>query len=292
MELEKKDNNDRFLKEYHYKLIDKKENLKSKKNTLESELKNNVTQYDELDQKLIKKNYEIDQLNEKLQKAINEKDDDKGNNNALINSVEINKKCSECFEEFFTDSLYSLGVLEFEIKFGKIVLFKQINNSSMTFKDLKEETKSQFDREVNEFFFTDEKNRIYLDNMNVKKALFPLERIAVKNTMPRILVKDIFNYEIEDNYYKVSQVMENVMVGGSNNGNFDLSLLDKFKRNIQCYKYIYTNIILYTLFIVFWVLSCIEFRSLRSFFLIHSTFDTNLLNPGSSDVYYYYNIIL
>lgn len=290
MELEKKENNDQMLEEKYHNLIEKKDLLKNKKNDLESELKSNITQYDECDQDLIKINYEIDQLNEKLQKAINEKDElnTKDDNKALINSENIRGQCIQCFEEFFMDSLQSLDDLKFEIRFGKIVIFKQITSANMTFKDLKEETKSQFDRETNEFFFSDEKNRIYLDNMNVKKALFPLEKIAVKNTIPRIIVKDIFNYEIQDINNNVPEILNKDNVGGYLNSKFQLSFIDKINRNIQSYKYIYINIILYTLFVVFWVLSCIEFRSLRSFFLIQSTFDNNLLNPGISDVIIYF----
>lgn len=286
MEFRTKYDNSQELEDKCRELITNKKKLEKKKSSLESELKKSITQSDECDQNLIKISSDIDKLNEDLQKAINENDDlnDKGNQKALINSEDIKKKCSDYFNNFFLDSLHSLTVLEFEIRFGKIVIFKQITNASMTFKDLKEETKSQFDREINEFFFLDEKKRIYLDNMNVKKALFPLEKITVKNTMPRILVKDIFNYEIEDNYYKIPQILDKDLIGASNYKKDELSFVDKIKRNIQSYKYVYFNIVLYTLFVIFWVLSCIEFRSLRSFFLIQSTFDKNILNPGPSDV--------
>jgi len=285
MELKKKDNN-YDLQNENKVLQGKHNNLKEKKKGLESELKNNITQYDDCDQDLIRINYEIDQLNENLQKEINEKDylNSKGNESALINSEEIKKKCSEFFEEFIMDShSQSLSVLEFEIRFGKIVIFKEITNKNLTFKELKEETKSQFDREINEFFFLDEKNRVYLDNMNVKRALFPLEKISVKNTMPKILVKDIFNYEIEENYYKTPEIIDKDLIGAPIE-KYDLSFIDRINRNFQSYKYIYIKIFLYTLFVIFWILSCIEFRSLKSFFLIQNTFDEKIFKLIPSDV--------
>jgi len=294
MESEKKDNNDNLIEDKYYKLIDKKELLKDKRNNLESELKQNNTQYEEYYQDLIKINFELDQLNEKLQKAINENDElnNKNNNNALINSEDIRKICSECFEEFFMDSINLLNVSEIEIRYRKIVIFKQITNASMSFKDLKEETKSQFDREIDEFFFVDQENRIYLDNMNVKKALFPLEKIAIKNTIPKIYLKDLFIYEIYDNFNKVPEIMDKDTIGVFNYNKQEISFLDKIKINLFSNRFTYVNIITYTLFVVFWALSCIEFRSLGSFFLISRTFDKKILNPGSSNVQIYFFLLL
>jgi hypothetical protein len=157
----------------------------------------------------------------------------------------------------------------------------------MSFKDLKEETKSQFDREINEFFFVDEENRIYLDNMNVKKALFPLEKIAIKNTIPKIYLKDLFKFEIYDHFNKVPEIMDKDTIGVFNYNKKEISFLDQIKINLLSYRFTYVNIIMYTLFVVFYVLSCIEFRSLGSFFLISRTFDKKILNPGSSNVQIY-----
>lgn len=280
-------NIDQSLETYHNGLVKRKELLNEKKKNLETELKNNSTKYDDNYHRLIKINNEIDELNEKLYKVINENDElNAKKDNALINSDNIKKICSECFEDFFIDSIQSLKVLEFEIRFGNTIIFKQITNAGMTFKDLKKETKSQFDRDMNEFFFIDEKSRIYLDEMNIKKALYPLERIAIKNSIPIIYIKDLFISEDQNNLNKAPQIFDKDALGNYNiKSKIELSVIDKIMINLQSYKFTYVNIIIFTLFVIFWVISCIEFRSLKSFFLISSTFDKNLLNPGSSNVY-------
>jgi len=291
MEEDKKTLNDQDLNKNHKRLEILINNLTLKKTQLENELKNNLTLYEENDQELIKTNFKIEKINEKLQKAINDTDDlnFKASTKALINNDEIKRKCSDYFENFFIDSEKSLNKLEFEISFGKTVIFKQISNPNITFGELKQETKCHFDREINEFFFVDEKNRIYLDVMKVKPVLFPLQKIAVKNTIPKIFIKDIFDYEGED-FYQKPQNFDNDIVAFKNKKFFKLNIFDKLMRNLQSYKFVYINICLYTLFIAFWVLSCIEFRSLKSFFLITTTFNKDIFNPGISQVKYYYNL--
>ena len=56
----------------------------------------------------------------------------------------------------------------------------------MTFKELKQEISILFNKPENEFFFTDENGCIYLDNLNVRKALFPFQNINIKNFEPMI----------------------------------------------------------------------------------------------------------
>ena len=56
----------------------------------------------------------------------------------------------------------------------------------MTFKELKQEISILFNKSENEFFFTDENGCIYLDNLNVRKSLFPFQNINIKNFEPMI----------------------------------------------------------------------------------------------------------
>ena len=58
----------------------------------------------------------------------------------------------------------------------------------MTFGRLKEEASVQFDKNENEIFFANENGDIYLDELKVKKALFPFENINIKNYEPKIKV--------------------------------------------------------------------------------------------------------
>ncbi len=64
----------------------------------------------------------------------------------------------------------------------------------MTFRRLKQETRLQFDKGENEFFFADEMGSIYLDELNVKKALFPLDNINIKGYEPIIKVVERYAY--------------------------------------------------------------------------------------------------
>ena len=58
----------------------------------------------------------------------------------------------------------------------------------MTFKQLKWEASMQFDKMEKDFYFTDQNGSIYLDELNVKRALFPLETVIIKNYVPTIKV--------------------------------------------------------------------------------------------------------
>jgi len=281
--------NEKDLKKRHDMLLENKKELLKYKIELESDLKKNLNLYDELDQKLIKLNHNIENVNENLQKIINENEnydiDENGNKIGIINSEDLRKKCNECFDGFLIDPSNSKGELLFEISFGKIVITKQITNHKLTFLELKIDTKNQFDREEDEFFFIDENNRIFLDDMNVKKSLFPLNKIVVKNTIPRISVKDLFNGEIEDNHQPSENSEADTDAFNSNN-NKNLSFIEKVKKNFKIYKYFFANIFIYTLFIIFWVLSCISFRELNNYALISSTVNKHFFNPGESNVYF------
>ena len=266
-------------------LKSKKNILVIRKNDLEDELKKKFNNHEDKTFELSKINSEIENLNGQLEKYLNNDDDgniiDKPKNN-VINIEEIKKKCDECFDEFLNET-QNLDNLEFQIKYGKIVINRTIADTTMTFKILKDSVKSQFDREAHEFYFMDENKQIFLNEMNVKKALFPLNKVTVKNIVPQIQLIDILRKDIidPDDIDMNRKDTENELF---NRQPINLNFKQRLLKNLLSYKFVYLNIFFYTLFILFWCISCVNFRSLDKYFLISKSFSKNLFTPKISDV--------
>lgn len=282
MEAEIKKYTDKELLSINNDLKRKKEFLDNKKSQLEQQLRNDITHYETCMEKLTKIYRDIDEKNELLEKMIVQNENaDSDNKKNFINTEEIIKKCDDCFGEFVHGSIHSL---EYEIRFGKTVLFRNISDENMTFRVLKEQLKAQFDRDLHEFFFVDEKNRIFLDDMNVKKALFPLSNVAVKNIIPKLFIKDIFDPDFINDLERENNLTSEDLLAKNSQKKIQLTLRQRFMRNLQSYRFVYANIFFYILFIIFWVLTCINFRSLKTLYLISSTYDASVFNPGISNV--------
>lgn len=266
----------------------KKNILVIRKNDLEDELKKKFNNHEDKTNELSEINNEIERLNGLLEKYLNNDDDGNGTDtpkNNVINIEEIKKKCDECFDEFLNETV-NLNNLEFQIKYGKIVINRTIADTTMTFKILKDSVKSQFDRDAHEFYFMDENQQIFLNEMNVKKALFPLNKVTVKNIVPQIQLIDILRKDIidPDDIDMNRKDTENELF--KNKQHINLNFKQRVLKNLLSYKFVYLNIFFYTLFILFWCISCVNFRSLDSYFLISKSFSKTLFTPIISDVIY------
>ena len=111
----------------------------------------------------------------------------------LINEEQLHQNCKEVINRFLIDVVSNNQVgpeLQIRIQYNQMKISKTITDDNMTFAKLKEETKVQFGKDANEFFFCDENGSIFLDELKVVKALFPLSCAKIEKYYPLIIVKD------------------------------------------------------------------------------------------------------
>ena len=106
----------------------------------------------------------------------------------LINEKELQKKCKEAVDFFLKDinsnddaNNINGNNLSIRIEYQNMKIFKSLLDENMTFEKLKDETKLQFGKEANEFYFADDKGNIFLDELKVIPALFPLSKVKIGN---------------------------------------------------------------------------------------------------------------
>jgi hypothetical protein len=277
------------LKSKNEKLKSKKEQLEDKKKELEETLRTTNEEYYKMTEEFMKISKDIEKRNEELQeKFLNENIvDSKGKANSLINREEIQIMCKKTLDEFLVSTEDNLNSLKIEIIFGKTTLYINLENENITFGRLKESVMSNLDREIHEFYFTDKNSAIYMDEMNVKKALFPLDKVNVVGVMPKLFVKDDFK-EIDFNEIKLENLDKNNNEGLNSRRKVTLNHYQSFKRNFLSNWIIYSKIILNTIFIIVYILSMHDFRDIfnnriimetysKNFFTVAPSIDSNLL---------------
>ena len=118
----------------------------------------------ELDSVLSQSNKIINQLatiDASIEKKLEEIEMAKKTEN-LINEDKLHQKCKDIIDKFLIDvSQREVGVeLQIRIQYNQMKISKTITDDNMTFAKLKEETKVQFGKDANEFFFCDESGSI------------------------------------------------------------------------------------------------------------------------------------
>lgn len=278
------------LKTLNEKLHAKVKKLEEKKQELGDTLKKTNNQNQKMTQEFMKISSDIDKRNDELQeKFLSDNNNDlKGNNmkgkgKSLINREEIEKMCKESLNEFLDVTEENNDSLKIEIVFGKTTLFRNLYQDSLTFQNLKESIKSHLDREINEFYFTDVNNAIYLDDMNVKKALFPLDKVNVVGIMPKLIIKDHYR-GIEFNEIKLENLDQNNNEGLNSGRKVNLTFLQNAKRIFKSYYVVYTNIFLNTIFMIFLILFMFEFREMDTTLILMNTYTNDFFEtPISND---------
>jgi hypothetical protein len=175
-----------------------------------------------------------------------------------INEEELQKKCSAAVEKFLKDINDENGFgtnLTIRIEYQNMKIFKTILNENLTFSKLKDETKLQFGKEADEFYFSDENGNIFLDELRVVPALFPLSEVKIKDYEPRIIVVDKITFkkrkdnEIDDlNYTQTKKIIRS-------KNPFE-NLLKFF--NVKGIKFIIFSAI-FIIFLILWIKSCLNF---------------------------------
>ena len=187
----------------------------------------------------------------------------------LIDVVSNNQVCPE---------------LQIRIQYNQMKISKTITDDNMTFAKLKEETKVQFGKDANEFFFCDESGSIFLDELKVVKALFPLSSAKIEKYIPVILVKDKAQYKKK----KQKEFIENEEIPFEKKEN-TFSLKEEigkyFKQNaIQFYFSI-----IFIIFLGMWTQSCIVFLKANDYRVSNGIINNNyFFNIGGDKVFYFF----
>ncbi len=197
-----------------------------------------------------------------------------------INEEELQKKCSAAVEKFLKDINDENGFgtnLTIRIEYQNMKIFKTILNENLTFSKLKDETKLQFGKEADEFYFSDENGNIFLDELRVVPALFPLSEVKIKDYEPKIIVVDKITFkkrkdnEIDDlNYTQTKKIIRS-------KNPFE-NLLKFF--NVKGIKFIIFSAI-FIIFLILWIKSCLNFLradSIRCFRESYKNFFYDYIN--------------
>jgi hypothetical protein len=146
-----------------------------------------------LNHKLASINKEIETKKEQIENITNEESNTQGKQ---ISFEDIKIQCNSVINTFIREipvNNIAQAQLRFKIKYGELNIMRLIEDENMDFLRLKQQTKIQFNKNENDFFFADEKKNIYLDSLNVKKALFPLETVTIDKYEPTIILLDRYN---------------------------------------------------------------------------------------------------
>jgi hypothetical protein len=219
-------------------------------------------------------NSEILTLNEKIEITKNESSTGTGAKDKKISFEELKSNCANIINTFIREIPSNNIIkanLRFKIKYGKMNLERLIEDENIDFNRLKLETKVQFDKNENDFFFTDENGNIYLDNLNIRRALFPLESIVIENYVPTIYVVDRKTNISDFKDSKSIQISSNLTEDVKHKPNF----VKRLVKSIIARVWKFFNLIAFLVFMICWINSCIFFRNVDEYNLLVKPFLNN-----------------
>ena len=230
---------------------------KNQASKLEEELKNNI----EEEKKLTTELADIEASTEEVNININKAKKEEGAENELKN------KCKEVVDYFLKDINSNMNVdniigsnLSMRIEYQNMKIFKSLLDPNITFEKLKEETKLQFGKEADEFYFADENNNIFLDELKVIPALFPLSMVKVRNYEPLIKVID----KIHPKRNKVN-INDEEEILNTNDNKIKFSIKDDIIKWLENNYLKILYLICYLIWIILWVKSRLNFLTAEKF---------------------------
>lgn len=258
--------------------------LKTKKERLMIDVDNLKSEGNKLNLELVSVNMEIDARKEKIDSILNEGGDKGETGNFNLDMMSAN--CKQVLSNFINDASVegAKSTLFYKIEYGRLSIMRQVDDENMTFSRLKLETKIQFDKNENEFYFTDEVGNIFLDDLNVKRVLFSLASTTVKGFTPIIKVVDRVN-KIAKSEMPIKQ--KSVQLS-------EIKVTKKMQQSlthlVEFLKKNYFNIfhlIIFTIFMACYISSCMMFRSVKDFSAMISYYDRTNLTKLNSNVNFY-----
>lgn len=236
----------------------------------EAELEAELSQIEEEQKKYIK---ELAMLEAKTEKQLEEINLAK-REESTVNEEELHKKCKESIDYFLQDIAadQQFGFsLQIRIEYQQMKIFKNIVDENITFEKLKEETKNQFGKEFDEFFFADENGHLFLDGQRVTPALFPLSNVKVDKYEPVIYVVNKMSYKSSQINDTTKETVE-FTKKKEEESNWTKLIKHYFKKNsIRLY---------FTIFIIIFTglysQNCINYRQAKAYRSIHSSFEPHV----------------
>lgn len=234
------------------------EKLRSKENTFRQDLEEIMQEQKKKMEDLIELNLKIQEMKENLDDRLRTQEDQEND----LGTGELLEECKKTVEKFIHElpkEKHEAKNLMFKIEYGKNVYTWKIEEESTTFLRLKQETKNQFNRNPSEFFFADMDNNIFLDEMNVKKALFPLSSVIIVGFQPTIKVIDnkIAFQQLEKTIVRKNENTDDEVIFS----NKKLSISDKIVNHFKSLFFDYLKLIFFIIFMVVWISSGVFFRN-------------------------------
>ena len=201
-----------------------------------------------------------------------------------INESELQQKCKETIDQFLhdvnLDEQFSLPII---IEYEQMKIFKNLNDQTMTFGKLKEETQMQFGKEANEFFFSDINGNIFSDELKVIPALFPLSNVKVDKyqSVIKVIDKSPIKKIQDTNAKKRLEEMDKLE---------DIDIEQK-KTSLLGYRE-YTIIIsgLLVVFLGIWCQGCINYMNQDDYKLYNTTYRSTINPLFSQDIVHVDNV--
>lgn len=244
----------------HTKLKKLIEGLKKNRNQLlDTEEKLRLDQ-EKLNKDLDKVNNEISIKKQKIDSFIKEEDIDKV---TIPGTDSTAKVCERLIDNLLIktdkENRFSIEYNNSQIE-GKLE-----PNEDYTFFRLKQNFKRQFDKKENEFYFTDERGYVYLDDQSVRKSLFSLKKVCIKDYIPviRVIEKKSKNIGTLDLSKRKNFQDEEINIF-IDPYKFKKQLIEKAKKN----AFIIFHLISFIIFLIFWCKAAIVFRNSHQFNLM------------------------
>jgi regulator of replication initiation timing len=251
----------------HTKLKKLVEGLKNNRNQLlDTEEKLRLEQ-EKLNRDLDKVNNEISIKKQKIDNFIKEEDIDKV---AIPGTESTAQMCERLIDNLLPTTQTEIT---FTIEYNNSQIEGRLEpEEDYTFFRLKQKFKRQFDKKENEFYFTDERGYVYLDDLSVRKSLFPLKRVSIKDYVPiiRVIEKKSKNIGVLD-LSKRKNVEEEEINIFIDPYKFKKRLIEKAKKNAFSIFHLTSFII----FLIFWCKAAIVFRNSNQFNLMVNSFKTS-----------------
>lgn len=261
--------------------------LRKKRDRLTDNIDMLKGEQNKLNVELVGINMEIENRKEKIDNILNDEGDKGENTNLKLDDIAA--KCKMVLGYFINDvnTDGSRSTLFYKIEYGRLSIMRQVDEENMTFFRLKVETKIQFDKNENEFYFADEEGKIFLDDLNVKKSLFSLSSTTVKGFTPIIRVIDKVDKAVNNEKLtkkSKSEISENKIYRR-------LPAANRLKIFLKENYFKLIHVIIFGIFFACYINSCMEFRSVADFAsMINVPSITNYTTASMNVKYFSYSI--
>jgi hypothetical protein len=262
---EKNINDNSKLKQQHEKVQDILKDLKKKQTNFFEDEERLKYEAHRLNIELNKINSEIEEKKDKINELL-----DSEANDTNSSAEGIPYKCEKILN-YFLKSVLS-NTFYFKIEYDNIFLEGKLEpNEDYTFYNLKQKMKNHFNRNEKEFCFTDENGYIFIDELSVRKSLFPLSEVVVHGYIPIIKFKEKRNSIRDVGYTNIKR--GGVQSGFTNLINNVIKLKDEAIASVKENKFNIFNICVFFVFIVFWIYSSIFFRNAFQYNMLTKSFE-------------------